>query len=150
MELQYIKTTGTNEDFIALTKLLDDFVILYDKEEFDFFAQFNGSHAIQYALVVYYNNKPIGCGAIKQYNNTTFEIKRMFVMDEYRGKSIAVNILQQLEDWATTMKGTHCILETAIEFTSAQVLYKKMGYKIIPNYGQYIGVERSICFEKVL
>jgi putative acetyltransferase len=26
--------------------------------------------------------------------------------------------------------------------------YKKCGYKIIPNYGQYQGMENSICFEK--
>ncbi|WKZ38241.1 MAG: hypothetical protein QY332_09890 [Anaerolineales bacterium] len=30
----------------------------------------------------------------------------------------------------------------AIEF------YKKNGYKVIPNYGQYAGVENSMCFEK--
>ena len=30
------------------------------------------------------------------------------------------------------------------------VLYKKNGYNIIPNYGQYIGVENSVCFEKII
>ena len=29
-------------------------------------------------------------------------------------------------------------------------LYQKKAYKPIPNYGQYIGIENSICFEKKL
>jgi putative acetyltransferase len=29
-------------------------------------------------------------------------------------------------------------------------LYPKNGYQLIPNYGQYIGIENSVCFEKWL
>ncbi|NDC42056.1 MAG: GNAT family N-acetyltransferase, partial [Chitinophagia bacterium] len=29
-------------------------------------------------------------------------------------------------------------------------LYHKNGYEVIPNYGQYQGVESSICFRKLL
>jgi len=29
-------------------------------------------------------------------------------------------------------------------------LYEKNGYRRIANYGQYAGIENSICFEKIL
>jgi hypothetical protein len=33
----------------------------------------------------------------------------------------------------------------------AAILYKKQGYQVIPNYGQYIGMEEtSICMKKEL
>jgi len=41
-----------------------------------------------------------------------------------------------------------CILETGKKQPEAIALYKKNGYKLIPNYGQYAEVENSVCFEK--
>jgi putative acetyltransferase len=150
MELRFIKTIGTNADFQFLVKQLDDYTRIIDKEEFGFYAQFNTSLQLENVLLAYHNNIVVGCGAIKAYNQSTYEIKRMFVTEHCRGKGIAVKLLQELELWAIALNATHCILETGIEFTTAQALYTKMGYQNIPNYGQYIGVVRSICFEKKL
>lgn len=43
-----------------------------------------------------------------------------------------------------------CVLETGIRQPEAIALYKRSGYVQIPNYGQYLNVENSVCFEKVL
>ena len=43
-----------------------------------------------------------------------------------------------------------CILETGHKQPEAIKLYTKNLYTVIPNYGQYEGVELSVCFEKVL
>ncbi|HJZ39393.1 MAG TPA: hypothetical protein VJ203_03440 [Bacteroidales bacterium] len=40
------------------------------------------------------------------------------------------------------------MLETGKRQPEAIELYKKSGYKLTPNYGQYAGVENSLCFEK--
>ena len=42
------------------------------------------------------------------------------------------------------------VLETGLKQPEAIALYKKNGYTVIPNYGQYAGVENSVCFEKML
>jgi len=42
------------------------------------------------------------------------------------------------------------MLETGKRQPEAIELYKKSGYKLTPNYGQYAGVENSLCFEKKL
>ncbi len=65
-----------------------------------------------------------------------------------RGKGIASKILAELEIWATELFYEKCILETGKKQPEAIALYKKNGYNIIPNYGQYAGVENSLCFEK--
>ena len=74
----------------------------------------------------------------------------MFVPVEMRGKGIAVAVLKELENWARELGFEKCILETGDKMQEAIGLYKKCGYYIIPNYGQYEKVERSICFEKML
>jgi hypothetical protein len=42
------------------------------------------------------------------------------------------------------------VLETGKRQPEAIELYKKNNYKIIPNFGQYVNVENSVCFEKKL
>jgi GNAT superfamily N-acetyltransferase len=59
-------------------------------------------------------------------------------------------ILAELEKWAGELSCTKCILETGKRQPDAIGLYKKNGYKPVPNYGQYAGVENSVCFEKVI
>ena len=57
-------------------------------------------------------------------------------------------ILKDLEYWAKDLGYTKCVLETGKRQLDAIALYQKVGYQIIPNYGQYIGIENSICFAK--
>ena len=78
------------------------------------------------------------------------EVKRMYVLPESRGTGVASEILSALEDWAAESGYEKCILETGKKQPEAIGLYKKSGYEMIPNYGQYAGIENSICFEKQL
>jgi GNAT superfamily N-acetyltransferase len=78
------------------------------------------------------------------------EVKRMFTLPENRGKGLAGMILSELQLWAKEMNFKKCILETGIRQIEAIALYKKSDFIIIPNYGQYEGIETSICFEKKL
>ncbi|MFM9838484.1 MAG: GNAT family N-acetyltransferase [Cyclobacteriaceae bacterium] len=148
MELK--RTTSQNIDFQSLVSLLDKDLSLRDGEDHSFYAQFNKIDKINEVIVAYENTLPIGCGAIKKYDEETAEVKRMFVMPEHRGKGIAAKILSALEEWAKELGYQYCILETGQKQPEAIALYKKSGYQLIPNYGQYAGVENSICMMKKL
>jgi putative acetyltransferase len=143
-----IRTDSNNSDFIELVKLLDADLAVKDGEDHPFYAQFNKIDKIRYVVMAYENEKPLGCGAIKEYDAETMEIKRMFVLPESRNRGIAAKILAELEGWASELSCTRCILETGKRQQEAIALYKKHGYESIPNYGQYAGVENSLCFEK--
>ena len=148
--IQLTRTDSYNTDFIELVKLLDADLAVRDGDEHPFYDQFNKLDSIKNVVVAYENNNPVGCGAIKAYNPTTMEIKRMYTSVEYRGKGIAGKLLAELETWATELLYEKCILETGIRQPEAIALYKKHGYHLIANYGQYAGMESSICFEKKL
>ncbi|MBK8599214.1 MAG: GNAT family N-acetyltransferase [Flavobacterium sp.] len=128
--------------------LLDATLKILDGDDHDFYAQYNKSDAIKNVVVFYEKNDPLGCGAFKFYENKTVEIKRMYVLPEQRGKGIAHQILNELEKWAKELDYNNCILETGIKQVEAIGLYQKAGYTIISNYGQYQGVENSICMQK--
>src|SRR4051812_1098103 len=96
----FIRTTSENKDFRDLVALLDEDLNRRDGDEHAFYAQFNKIENIRNVIVCYTNNNAIGCGAFKKYDDNKVEIKRMFVMPEYRGQGIGLKILKELELWA--------------------------------------------------
>ena len=147
--LSLVKTNSNHEDFQMLTKIFDTFLVEIDGDEKDFFAQYNQIY-IDNVVIIYENEIPVGCGAFKELDSETAEIKRMFVKPEARGKGIASKVLVELESWEKELNYHASQLETSQKLKNAIALYNKFGYKIIPNYGQYIGVESSVCMKKIL
>jgi len=148
--MKLIKTDNSHPDFVALVKLLDANLAISDGDQHDFYDQYNKIDTIKHVILTYIDNQAVGCGAIKEFDPQTMEVKRMFTLESNRGQGVASTILEALEVWAGKLEYRRCILETGLKQPAAIQLYKKTGYKIIPNYGQYQGVENSVCFEKIL
>lgn len=147
--MKLLKTNSNHLDFQKLTQLFDDYLVEIDGDEKDFFAQYNQIY-IDNVIICYEDEIAVGCGAFKEYEPTVAEIKRMFVLPEKRGKGIASVVLNALEIWAKENGFQEAILETSNQLTNAISLYQKSNYEIIPNYGQYINVESSVCMKKIL
>lgn len=146
--IKLIRTDSDNQDFIELVKYLDADLAERDGNDHSFYAQFNKIDKIKHVIVLYENGIPMGCGAIKEYTPNNMEIKRMYTSPGSRGKGIATKVLTELEIWATELSCEKCIVETGKRQPEAIGLYKKNGYKLIPNYGKYAEIENSLCFEK--
>ena len=150
------RTNSENKDFVRLIIALDAYLKITDEDEHDFYNQFNNIDVLSEVVVVYEDiktsSKPIaiGCAAMKKFDHKTVEIKRMYVSPEKRGTGIAQKIMQELEDWAKELNYEKCILETGKRQIEAVHFYHKCNYKMIENYGQYKGMQNSICFEKYL
>lgn len=146
--IQVLRTNSSHQDFINLVAELDQDLAIRDGEDHSFYAQFNTIATIKYVVVLYENNKPVACGAIKHFDTATFEVKRMYVPEEFRKRGFATKVLQELELWSKELQYHYLVLETGLQQPEAIALYKKNGFTIIPNYGQYIGIENSVCFKK--
>ena len=145
-----IRTDNKNVDFNKLIIELDAYLKVTDGKDHEFYNQFNGLDNIKNVVIAYQDNQAIGCGAFKKIDNETIEIKRMYVKFAHRGSGTAQAILNSLELWASEKGFKKCILETGNRQVEAIKFYKKAGYKSIPNYGQYIHMEDSNCFEKLV
>lgn len=148
LETEIKRTDSKDPDFIQLVKELDSGLAITDGEDHAFYDQYNKLDKIKYSVIFYEEGNPVGCGAIKGYAPGVMEIKRMFVRRNSRGRGYASKILMELEKWAIELSCKRCILETGINQPEAIALYKKNNYSVIPNYGQYEGVEKSFCFGK--
>lgn len=148
--LTILRTTPEHADFVNLVQHLDAELAKRDGDEHAFYAQYNGIQTIPHALVAYLDGKPVATGAIKPFAPGVMEVKRMYVLPEYRGQGVASEVLNALEGWAAALGNSACILETGLKQPEAIRLYEKSGYNRIPNYGQYQGVDNSVCFEKQL
>ncbi len=146
----FIRTDSDNTDFQNLVAMLDADLAGRDGDEHAFYAQFNKIATIRNAIVCYVDDKAIGCGAFREYDESKIEIKRMFVLPEYRGHGIAMKILNELELWAAELNYREYILETGKKQSEAIRLYQKAGYTFIPAYGQYLNVENSVCMMKTI
>jgi GNAT superfamily N-acetyltransferase len=149
--LHIIRTDSGNLDFVTLVKQLDADLAARDGEiDHAYYEQFNKIDKIQFVVVAYESDLPVGCGAIKAHERGAMEVKRMYVTPAKRGQGISTKILIELETWAAELSFNKCILETGKRQPEAIRFYQKNGYTPIPNYGQYAGVENSLCFEKML
>ena len=148
--LHLVRTTSDHPDFRALVQLLDHDLAVRDGADHAFYAQFNKIDTIRHVIVAYRGGEPIGCGAFKPYGEKQVEIKRMYVQPTHRGQGVAPAVLAALETWADELGYRSCVLETGLKQPEAIRLYEKSGYQRIPNYGQYAGVENSVCMEKTL
>lgn len=145
-----IRTSTNNDDFQKLVQSLDQYLRSLNGEDNDFFAQYNKVDFIQHVIVIYQENIAVACGAIKAYNEDTMEIKRMYTNPAVRGNGYGSQVLNALEEWSRELGYKRCILEMGKQQVSAEYLYRKNNYKVIPNYGQYQDITSSLCFEKIL
>ena len=145
-----VRTNSDNSDFRKLVQLLDEYLAIMDAEEHAFYAQLNKVDSIRNVVLAYQNEELMGCGAFKEFDELSVEIKRMFVIPEHRHQGIAANILLELEKWAAELNYAFTVLETGKRQPDAIRLYQKAGYHITASYGKYANVENSVCMKKEL
>ncbi|MGO4771038.1 GNAT family N-acetyltransferase [Flavobacterium sp. W22_SRS_FK3] len=147
-KIKVVHTTSENHDFIFLYGTFDTFLWeRYSELKTDYW----NNNVIEFTpnvVVVYLENKAVGCGCFKQYNDTTAEFKRMFVLPEARGLGLAQLIIKEVEKKAIEDGFKVLILETLYKQIEAITLYQKVGFEIIDNYEPYVGLTNSICMSK--
>jgi Acetyltransferases len=146
--LKLERTTNENAAFRRLIGELDEDL---NNRYGDLQKQYNGFNQVEKidtVIIARIENEAVGCGCFKPFDNETIEIKRVFVQKSFRGKGIADAILKELETWAGELRFTAAVLETGKGQPEAIRFYTKQGCTIIPNFGQYIGNDNSVCMKK--
>jgi putative acetyltransferase len=94
--------------------------------------------------------RPLGCGGLRRLDDSSAEIKRMFVCRDARGTGVSVAVLRALEDRARTRGWNTLRLETGTAQPDAVRFYEREGYSPIPNFGSYASSTQSLCYERRL
>jgi len=89
-------------------------------------------------LVLTENDQIIGTGAIRQLEDKTCELKRLWLLSEYHGKGLGYRMLQELLSFAKANGYQRMRLETDLEAQSRAVdFYKRNGFYEIPRYADH-------------
>jgi len=101
-------------------------------------------------LVGWAADEPVACGGVRRHDDTTGEVKRMYVAPEHRGNGHARTMLRALEERARALGYSHMVLETGTRQPEAIALYESEGYVRIESYGFYAGASDERCYGKDL
>ena len=101
-------------------------------------------------FVAFVDDKPVGCGGLRELHATEAEIKRMFVSTSARGTGASTALLARLEQDGRERGYRRLLLETVDQQPDAIRFYTREGYTRIPNFGYYIDSALSLCFAKEL
>jgi len=149
MENIITRTDSENADFQQLVGLLDaELRGMYGQKQENYTALNVVDHIP--VVVCYRGSTPIGCAGMKAVGEREMEVKRVFVLPEYRGQGVSKALMREIEQWARELGSAALMLETGKKQIAAIALYQKLGYSIIDNYGAYVGNENSLCMKKTL
>ena len=101
-------------------------------------------------LVARLDGTPVGCGAVRKLDETTGELKRMFVDPAMRGRGVGRALLDALERDAAALGVRRLVLETGERQVEALALYRRSGFVRTAAFGEYIGAPLSLCMEKTM
>jgi GNAT superfamily N-acetyltransferase len=92
----------------------------------------------------------VGCGAVRVIEPGVAEVKRMYVVPDWRGRRVAARVLAALVERAGDLDVRRLVLETGDRQPEAIALYERHGFRRIPRFGPYIDAVNSVCMERVL
>lgn len=151
MNLQIVKTNSDNPAYKMLeAELESELNEREDSIQMQFDRYDTPKNYIDTVVVAYDDDTPIGFGCFKPFDDSTAEIKRMYVQKDYRRKGVASIILLELELWAAQHDFIKMALHSSTKQPEAIHLYTKYGYKKIPSYGMYANISNSIGMQKLI
>lgn len=156
LKYRYEVAKCDSKDFIELSNELDRYLDLAigGAEKREKYKDFNHLDTMDYVLIAYADDLPIGCGALREYLNEehkrSIEMKRVYVKEAYRSQGIATGMMQRMLDYARKHGYEEILLETGEFLREACRLYARFGFERIPKYGVYAKMEESLCMRKEL
>ena len=146
MELRFVDAKSA--DYKRLADALDAYYYTLVGDVQDRYKDVNRPENMNCLIVAYDGEAPMACGAWKRVDGKTAEVKRIYVLPQYRRRGIASAIIRKLEADIRDHGFQQILLETARITGDSQALYLSLGYTEIPYYGSPAGAENCRCFLK--
>jgi GNAT superfamily N-acetyltransferase len=85
-------------------------------------------------LVAYVEGRPVGCGGLQALDPETAEVRRIYLAEEARGRSIGRELLSELERHARSLGYRRVRLTTGDAQPEALALFRSVGYEEIAPF----------------
>jgi ribosomal protein S18 acetylase RimI-like enzyme len=85
-------------------------------------------------LIAFIDTKVAGCVALRPLNDNAAEMKRLYVRADYRSSGLGKRLVEAVIQAARQAGYSELRLDTLASMTSAQALYRRLGFVEIPPY----------------
>ena len=150
-DVQIVRESPRQPDVIALLEQSDAYMnALYPPESNHLLGVTALEQPAVDFLVARRAGTAIGCGALVPAGDGSAEIKRLFVCAHARAAKIGYRLMVDLETLALA-RGLHTLrLETGVHQPEALALYRRLGFREIGPFGNYLPDPLSVFMEKTL
>lgn len=101
-------------------------------------------------VVAYVDGCPVACGAFRPLEDSTAELRRLYVHRDHRRKGLARAVLEHLKQAAVRLAYRRLVLETGYKQIAAMRLYESLGFLQIRPFGEYANDPTSVCYERII
>ena len=84
--------------------------------------------------LIYLEGKLAGCIALRRFDETRCEMKRLFVRPQFRGLRLGQILAQRIIDDAKAIGYQAMVLDTLKSLESAVTMYRRMGFEEVAPY----------------
>lgn len=89
---------------------------------------------------------PIGCAGLRAFDDTTAEMKRLYVAPRARGRDVGRALAKAIVETAREYRYERVVLDTLPSMSAARALYETMGFKPIDAY-RFNPIEGTVFME---
>lgn len=135
-DAKYLISAVAQRIFVPEQTVQDFYETLEEEQELSDVDHFQHEYVENHGLflVVMDDEKLVGTGAVKKLDETTAELKRLWLLEEYHGQGIGYQIVLQLLGFARTRGYEKIRLQTSQKQERAVHFYTKLGFYKIPSY----------------
>jgi GNAT superfamily N-acetyltransferase len=108
---------------------------------------------ITVTLIVLDDDLPVATAAMRPSQaspQTEWEVKRVYVADDYRGRGLSRALMLDLEDRARSAGMATTVLQTGALQPAAHGLYESLGYERVGVYPPYGAIPNERYYRKTL
>ncbi len=146
----HVVDTQNVELLVLLQAMSQEMAELYHEDGFTDLVPARMADPRSAFVIAVRGGEAIGCGGIRPLEANVGELKRIYVLPQWRGHGVARRILSILEELGRQFGYRAVRLETGALQDPAIKLYEREGYRRIRCWGEEADDPMSICFEKNL
>ena len=142
--MNILSMDNADNNALYLFSLHDDYMIDFLGNDKWCYTRYSENENLENIWLIYSDNIPIGCIAYRTNGNGVGEVKRLYIINEYRGKGISKELLNTVECHAKEQGCNTLFLDTRITLEPAVSVYRSYGFNIVFQQGLYIQMEKKI------
>lgn len=134
----------TDQTVLQMFSAHDDYMLDFLGDDRQCYTRYGEHEQLEQIWAAYSEGISTGCIAYRTKAAGVGEVKRLFVLPEYRGNGIAKKLLNTVECYAKE-RGCHTLfLDTRITLEPAFSFYRSAGFAVVFQQGLYVQMEKNL------